>query len=344
LTSARAGSILRLVKRSYHFRALARKQESVVKIVITEFIWSGALDLLRQTGEVVQADDLWRRPEALRAQAADADALIVRNQTQVTRALLTGAARLQVVGRLGVGLDNVDLAAARERGVPVVFARAANATTVAEYVCAALFTVARQLTAATASVRAGQWNRQAFTGIELAGRTLGIVGIGDIGARIARRAQAFGMAILACDPQVTTNTFAVAEFGVTLVDLETLLARSDFVTLHVPLLPETRSLLNAARLAQMRPDAWLINTARGGVIDETALHAALVAGRLAGAVLDVRVQEPPPAGDPLAALPNVILTPHIAGLSAEAGVRTAWAVADDVLRVLRGEPPRSPVA
>ena len=314
-----------------------------MKIVVTEFIWPGALDLLRAAGEVVQADDLWRRAAELRAQVADADALIVRNQTQVTHDLLAAAPRLQVVGRLGVGLDNLDLAALRERGVPVVFARAANATTVAEYVCAAMLTVARRLTDATTSVKVGQWDRQGFTGIELAGRTLGIVGIGDIGARIARRAQAFGMAILASDPQVTANTFAVAEFGVELVNLDTLLARSHFVTLHVPLLPATSQLVNAERLARMRPDAWLINTARGGVVDETALHAALVAGQPAGAVLDVRAQEPPPAGDPLAALPNVILTPHIAGLSAESGVRTARAVVDDVLRVLHGEAPLNPV-
>lgn len=314
-----------------------------MKVVISELAWPQAVDRLRSVAEVVYEEDLWRREGALRDHLADADALIVRNQTQVTAGLLAAGPRLRVVGRLGVGLDNIDLEAARARGVRVVFARNANAVAVAEYVFAAMLAVSRRLAEATASVRAGGWDRRLFTGTELHGKTLGIVGLGDIGSRLAHRAQAFGMRVLAADPLATDSSFAVAEFGVRRADLQTLLAESDFVSLHVPLTRETAHLLNGERLSLMKPGAWLINTARGGVIDEAALAAALRAGRPAGAVLDVREQEPPGANDPLAALPNVILTPHVAGITHESQARTAEMVAADVLRVLRGEAPISPV-
>lgn len=314
-----------------------------MRVVISELIWPPSLERLRAAAELVYADDLWRRPDELRAQLAGAGALIVRNQTRVTDELLAAAPGLKVVGRLGVGLDNIDLAAARARGVQVVFARSSNAVAVAEYVFAAMFAAARRLAEATADTRAGGWDRQRFTGGELYGKTLGIVGLGDIGGRLARRAQAFGMRTIAADPQVNESSLVVAEFGVRLVPLETLLAEADFVSLHVPLVPATKQLMNAERLALMKPDAWLINTARGGVIDEEALAAALRAGRPAGAALDVRASEPPGPGDPLAALPNVILSPHTAGITTESNQRTATMVVDDVLRVLRGLPPLNPV-
>lgn len=314
-----------------------------MKIVISEFIWLPAVDMLHAAGEVVYADDLWKRTEALRAHLADTDALIVRNQTRVTGDLLDAGPKLKVVGRLGVGLDNIDVAAARARGVQVVFARSSNAVGVAEYVFAAMFASARRLAEATADVQAGNWNRQRFTGTELFDKTLGIVGLGDIGGRLARRAQAFGMRVLAADPLVSSSSFAVAEFGVRLVDLPALLAESDFVSLHIPLTGATAGLINHERLALMKPTAWLINTARGGVIDEVALADALRARQIGGAVLDVRAQEPPGTDDLLASLPNVILTPHIAGITQESHERTATMVAEDVLRVLRGERPLNPV-
>lgn len=314
-----------------------------MKVVISELIWPPALEPLRAVVQVVYGEDLWRRPDELYAQLADADALIVRNQTQVRDELLAAGPGLKVVGRLGVGLDNIDLAAARARGAQVVFARSANAVAVAEYVFAAMFAAARRLAEATADTRAGGWDRQRFTGGELYGKTLGIVGLGDIGGRLARRAQAFGMQTIAADPQVNASSLVVAEFGVRLVTLDELLAAADFVSLHIPLVPATRQLINAERLAMMKPGAWLINTARGGVVDEAALAAALRAGRPGGAALDVRASEPPGANDPLAELPNVILTPHVAGITAEANRRTATMVVDDVLRVLRGERPLNPV-
>lgn len=314
-----------------------------MKIVITEFIWAGVLEMLAASGEVIAADDLWRREVELRSLLAEADALIVRNQTRVDARLLEAAPRLKVIGRLGVGLDNIDLAAARAGGVQVVFARSANAIAVAEYVFAAIFAVSRRLVEASAATRAGGWDRKAFTGSELYGKTLGIVGLGDIGSRLALRARAFGMRTIATDPQVTPAAFAPAELGVELLSLEELLSAADYVSLHLPLLPATARLLNGERLAMMRPTAWLINTARGGVIDETALAEALRTGRPAGAVLDVRAKEPPGETDPLAGLPNLILTPHVAGLTDEAQIRTAQMVAEDVLRVLSGEAPQNPV-
>ncbi len=314
-----------------------------MKVIISELIWLPAVDALREAADVVYAEDLWRRPDELRAELADADALIVRNQTQVNGDLLMAGRRLKVIGRLGVGLDNIDVPAARERGVQVVFARSSNAIAVAEYVFAALLAAARRLTEATADVKAGYWNRQLFSGTELYGKSLGIIGLGDIGGRLARRAQAFGMRVLATDPQVNASAFMVAEFGVQLVDLGILLATSDFVSLHIPLIPGTVRLMNQERLAAMKPTAWLINTARGGVIDEDALYSALKAGQIAGAVLDVRAKEPPDGDDPLASLPNIILTPHIAGITEESHERTATMVAEDVLRVLRGQAPLNPV-
>jgi len=314
-----------------------------VKVVITELIWLPATNPLREAAEVVYAEDLWRRSDELRTQLADADAVIVRNQTQVNRDLLAAASQLKIVGRLGVGLDNIDVAAARERGVQVVFARSSNAIAVAEYVFAAMQAAARRLAEATVDVKAGRWNRQLFTGTELYGKTLGIVGLGDIGGRLARRAQAFGMHVLASDPQVNASSLVVAEFGVKLVPLETLLAESDFVSLHIPLTRGTANLINRERLATMKPTAWLINTARGGVIDEAALYEALKAGRPAGAALDVRAKEPPGADDLLSSLPNVIFTPHTAGITQESNERTATMVVEDVLRVLRGQAPLNPV-
>lgn len=306
-------------------------------IIITEFIWSGAVDLLRAEHAVHAADDLWRRGDELRGLLAGAAALIVRNQTRVDAALLDAGPRLKVVGRLGVGLDNIDLAAAKARGVQVVFGRSANAIAVAEYVFAALFAVARRIAEASASTRAGGWDRKGFTGGELYGKTLGIVGLGDIGSRLALRARAFGMRVVASDPVITPSAFVPAELGVALLELDALLAEADYVSLHLPLTPASAGLFHAERLARMKPGAWLINTARGGVIDEAALADALRSGRPAGAILDVRAQEPPPNDDPLAALPNAILTPHIAGLTDESQTLTARIVAEDVLRVLRGE-------
>lgn len=307
-------------------------------IVVTEMLAPPGPELLEASGRPVKLDPtLWRDPARLHLLLGEAEALIVRNQTRVTAELLEAAPRLRVVGRLGAGLDNIDLEAARARGITVTSARNANAIAVAEYVLAAMLHIARNLAAADASVRAGKWDRVQFGGTELWGRTLGLVGVGEIGRRVAKRAQSFGMTVIGYDPLVGPYDFAPAEQEITLVPLDELLARADVVSLHVPLLPATRHLINAERLSQMRPHAVLINTSRGGIVDEVALLDALTGGHLYRAVLDVSEFEPLPAESPLRSCEAVILTPHVAGLTAEAQERTSRLVISDVLRVLSGE-------
>ena len=307
-------------------------------IVVTEMLAPPGPELLEASGRPVKLDPtLWRDLARLQALLDEAEALIVRNQTHVTEQVLDAARRLRVVGRLGVGLDNIDLAAARARGITVTSARNANAIAVAEYVLAAMLHIARNLAAADASVRAGKWDRVQFGGTELWGRTLGLVGVGEIGRRVAKRAQSFGMTVIGYNPLVGPYDFAPAEQEITLVPLDELLARADVVSLHVPLLPATRHLINAERLSQMRPHAVLINTSRGGIVDEVALLDALTGGGLYRAVLDVSEFEPLPAESPLRSCEAVILTPHVAGLTAEAQERTSRLVISDVLQVLSGE-------
>jgi len=312
-------------------------------VVVSEWIDERAVSRLAAHHTVVSDARLFADVTALHAALADAEAWVVRNQTRVDAAALVHAPRLRVVGRVGVGLDNLDLDALRTAGAAVTWAPGSNAASVAEYVLGAMLHLWRRFDAATAHVAGGGWDRPTFMGHEAFGRTLGIVGMGDIGARVARRAQAFGLRVIATDPLLHDSSFAVQEFGVELMPLPELLAASDAVTLHVPLVPTTRGLFDAAALRCMRPDALLINTSRGGLIDESALAAALREGRLGGAALDVRDREPPGAGDPLASAPRLLLTPHVAGVTHESNARASLHVADEVLRVLAGEPLRTPV-
>jgi D-3-phosphoglycerate dehydrogenase len=307
-------------------------------IVVTEMLAPPGPALLEASGRPVTLDPtLWRDPVRLHTLLKEAQALIVRNQTRVSAEVLDTAPGLKVVGRLGVGLDNIDLEAARARSITVTAARNANAIAVAEYVLAAMLHIARNFAAADASVRAGEWDRTRFGGTELWGRTLGLVGVGEIGRRVAKRAQAFGMTVIGYDPLVGPYDFAPAEQEIALFPLDEVLAGSDVVSLHVPLLPTTRYLINAQRLAKMRPHAVLINTSRGGIIDERALLDALTNGHLYRAVLDVSEVEPVPMESPLRSSEAVILTPHVAGLTVEAQERTSRLVISDVLRVLNGE-------
>lgn len=307
--------------------------------IVTELCWPSGVRLLSQSAPTLYDPSLHKDRERLLSHLGDCAALVVRNQTRVNRELLDRAPSLRVVGRLGVGLDNLDLPALRERGIVAVTGGNANAIAVAEYAIAAMLALARRIAPAHADTRAGGWDRVAFTGTELYGKTLGLIGMGDIGARVARRAAAFGMDLVAYDPALTPSHFSPSEFGARLLSLEDVLRVSDYVSLHVPLLDGTRHLINAERLALMKHTARIVNSSRGGIIDEIALFEALREGRLAGAALDVREVEPPPAGDALAGLPNVLLTPHIGGLTDEAQDKICTAVAEDVLRVLRGERP-----
>ena len=311
-------------------------------IVVSEMIDSIGLEILTTGGEVLYDPTLWQSKENLAMTVADADALVVRNQTAVTADLLQEWTRLKVVGRLGVGLDNIDLDASRQKKIPVVVARGANAVAVAEYVFAYLFHVCRHLPDVDLSVRNGEWNRS-FGGIELHGQTLGLVGLGDIGQRIAFRALSFGMHVMAYDPWQLSTHMAVMDMNVILTDLNDVLERSDFVSVHVPLTPKTRNLMDSHALSRMKRGAYLINTSRGGIVDEDALLSAIQQGTLSGAALDVRSQEPSLKTDKLLDESRILLTPHISGLTREAGVRTATTVAQDVLRVLRGQSPMAAV-
>jgi (S)-sulfolactate dehydrogenase len=305
------------------------------EIVITEFMDDAAVAELAADFDVLYDAGLADRPEALGDLAADARGLIVRNRTQVRGALLEACRRLEVVGRLGVGLDNIDVEACRARGIAVCPATGANDLAVAEYVIAGVLMLLRGAYGASAAVAAGEWPRGRLIGREIAGRRLGLIGFGGIARETAKRATALGMIVLAHDPYVADDDPAWQELGVARAALEPLLASCDAISLHVPLDATTRHLIDAAALRRMREDAVLINAARGGVVDERALADALRGGRLAGAMLDVFETEPLPAGSALAGVPNLILTPHIAGVTLESNVRVSARVAADVRAILQ---------
>jgi (S)-sulfolactate dehydrogenase len=306
-----------------------------MKIVISEFMDEAAVASLARRFEVRYDARLVDRSDELLAGLADADALIVRNRTQVDAALLGRAPKLRVVGRLGVGLDNIDLAGCKARGIEVIPATGANALAVAEYVVCTVMLLLRGAYLSSAEVAAGKWPRGALgEGRETAGKMLGVVGFGGIGRRVAKLAQGLGMRVLATDPAIAADAPVWRESGAAFRGLDDLLAESDAVTLHVPLAPETRHLLSAGRLARMKRGAVLINTARGGVIDEAALAEALAGGHLAGAALDVFETEPLPAGSPLAGAPHLVLTPHVAGVTRESNVRVSTLIAEKVAHAL----------
>lgn len=312
-----------------------------MKIVVSEHFHPEALALLQNSATVYYDAELFKDRDTLKRELTDADGLVVRNGTRVDADLLERAKALKVVGRLGVGLDNLALDELKARDITVTWAPGANAVSVAEYVMGAMLDLSRRFSSISATVHGGVWDRQGAIGAELYSKTLGIVGLGDIGSRLAKRAAAFGMNLLASDPVVHDNSFAVQEYGLELVELSELLERADFVSLHAPLLPSTKHLINAETLASLKPTAYLINTARGGLVDEHALAAALRQGKLAGAALDVREDEPPGDDDPLRGLENVLLTPHIAGVTEASNRRVCLHVANDVLRVLNGAAPLS---
>jgi (S)-sulfolactate dehydrogenase len=306
-------------------------------IVISEFMDDTAVDTLRPEFDVLYDSGLVDRRGDLLAALPAARGLIVRNRTRVDAELLEAAPGLRVVGRLGVGLDNIDLDACREAGVEVRPATGANAVAVAEYVIAAAMALVRGVFDATRPVIAGEWPRQAFVGGEVAGRRMGLVGLGLIAREVAARALALGMDVAAYDPFLADDDPAWE--GVERATLDHLVATSDVLSLHVPLTAQTRGLIDASRLAGMPPGAVLVNTARGGVVDEDAVVAALRSGRLGGAALDVFDAEPVDRtyGSRFDGVPNLILTPHVAGITVESNVRVSQVTADNVRSVLRGE-------
>ncbi len=308
----------------------------MARIVITEFMDAPAVARLAAAHDVLYDATLVDDIRRLRAEAAGADAIVVRNRTQVRGELLAALSRCRVVGRLGVGLDNIDLPGCAARGMQVIPATGANALSVAEYVLATAMLLLRGAYQSSAAVAAGQWPRNALSnGREIGGKTLGLVGFGSIGQLTARLARGLGMQVLAHDAMMEPAHPAFAQGGVRCCSLDELVAEADVVSLHVPLVDSTRGLFGAARLAAMKPGAVLINTARGEIVDEVALAAALGSGRLGGAAIDVFGVEPLPASPHFDALTNLVLTPHIAGVSAEANERVSSLIATRVLEALR---------
>jgi len=304
-------------------------------IVISETMDDGAVQTLRAHGSVVYDPGLVDDASRLHAAVVDADALIVRNRTQVRGALLDAMTRVQVIGRLGVGLDNIDVAACQARGLRVIPATGANAAAVAEYVLGSAMALLRGAYHSSAEVAAGHWPRtQLSNGREIAGKTLGLVGFGSIGQVTARLAQAVGMRVMAYDPAIAADAPLWQISGVARCDLDALLAQSDVVSLHLPLIAATQNLFSQERLACMKPSAILINAARGGICDEAAVAEALRGGRLGGAAFDVFDTEPLPAHSPWVGCPNVLLTPHVAGITAESSQRVSTMIAAEVLNAL----------
>ncbi len=302
------------------------------RILIADSLAPAGVELLlRENAEVDQLRDE-DRPR-LASLIANYDAVIVRSATQITREVLEGGDRLKVVGRAGVGVDNIDIAAATQRGVLVINAPTANSLSATEHTFALLLALARRIPSADASLKAKRWERNSHVGSELQGKALGVIGFGQIGQRVASRARAFEMEVLAFDPFLQAEV--ARRLDVEPVALSDLLARSDFITFHTPLTDQTRNMLNESRIAQMKDGAAVINVGRGGVVDAEALLAALESGKLAGAGLDVFPEEPP-SDYRLAAHPNVVATPHIGAQTTEAQERIATETARMVLAALRG--------
>ncbi len=263
----------------------------------------------------------------------DVEAMVVRSETKITRKLIEAAPKLRVVGRAGVGVDNVDVEAATQRGIVVMNTPSGNTISTAELTFSMLMALARKIPQAHASMKAGEWNRKAFQGVELYNKTLGILGMGRIGTEVARRAIVFGMRVLAYDPYLTLSRANALQ--VELVELDEIFARADFITVHMPMSDETKGMINAAAFAKMKPGARVLNCARGGIINETDLYEAIKSGKIAGAALDVYETEPLPKDFPLRDLPQVIMTPHLGASTEEAqenvGIEVAEAITDYLL-------------
>lgn len=305
------------------------------RILIADPVAPEGIEMLRAAGDVDVHTGL--AADALIGIIGNYDALVVRSETKVTRPVIEAATRMQVIGRAGVGVDNIDLEAATARGVIVVNAPQGNTIAAAEHTLALLMALARHVPQSDASMRSGKWDRKNYLGTEIRGKTLGIIGLGKIGSEVARRAVAMEMRVLAHDPFVPVER--VRALGVESVDFEQLILLSDFITVHPPLTASTQGMIGGAELARMKDGVRLINVARGGIIDEAALAAAVASGKVAGAAIDVFTAEPP-KDNPLIGDPRIIVTPHLGASTAEAQERVAVDVAEQIVEVLAGKPAR----
>lgn len=279
-------------------------------------------------------------PEELVERIKGYDALVIRSGTKVTADVINAADRLKVIARAGVGVDNVDVDAATKKGIIVVNAPGGNTISAAEHTIAMMLALARNIPQAHASVRRGEWNRKKYTGVEVFNKTLGIIGLGRIGTEVAKRMKAFGMRILAYDPFITESK--AAELGIKLASLEEIYRESDFITVHTPLTPETRNMIDEPQIKMMKPTVRIINCARGGIINEAALARAVAENRIAGAAVDVYTKEPP-VGNPLLEQERIITTPHLGASTAEAQINVALAVADQIIAISRGQLPTTAI-
>jgi D-3-phosphoglycerate dehydrogenase len=308
----------------------------MVRILIADPIAQEGIDFLSVHHEVDVKTGLL--PEDLRSVIGEYEGMVVRSETKVTADVIQSGGKLQVIGRAGVGVDNIDLEAATKRGIAVVNAPTGNTVAAAEHTIALIMSLARNIPQAHASMRKGEWRRKEFAGVEVRGKTVGIIGLGKVGSEVARRAMALDMPVVAYDPYVPQEY--ARHLGLELLDLEQLLRRSDFVSIHTPLTNTSRPLIGAIQIKKLKDGARIINTARGGLVDEDALYEALCSGKVAGAALDVFSQEPPPPELKLLSHPNVVITPHLGASTAEAQIDVAREIAEQVLAVLRGEPAR----
>ena len=306
----------------------------MARVLVSEEISDKGLDLLREAGHEVDVQ-IGLDEAGLAAAIVGAQAIIIRSATTVSAELLSAGTDLKIVGRAGIGLDNVDVDAATERNVLVANAPFSNAITAAEHTMAMLLAQARNIAHAHAALVEGRWERSKWNGVELAEKTLGIVGLGRIGGLVAARARAFDMEIIAFDPYVAPER--AAGMGIELVDLETLIGTSDFVTLHLARTPDTMNLINAELLAKAKPGLRLVNVARGGIIDEAALADAISNGPVGGAAIDVFAEEPTVVS-PLFTLPEVTVTPHLGASTVEAQLKAGVQVAEQVVLALAGQP------
>ena len=303
------------------------------RIVVSDKLGAAGLEVLRGIAGYEVTDVAGKGPEALDAALADAVALVVRSETKVTAAMIAKAPRLTVIGRAGMGVDTIDVEEASRRKIAVLTAPGANSNSVAEYTFALLLALCRKVPAASASVASGKWDRKAFEGTELRGKTLGLVGLGRVGSLVASIASGFGMTVVGTDPVFTPDV--ATALRVDLVSLGELIRRADVVSLHAKLTPESQHLLNETRLRAMKKGVLIVNTARGALIDDAALVRALVDGHVAGAALDVYDLEPLPADSALRTAPNIVLTPHLAASAKEAQARVALEIGEAVKGFLR---------
>ncbi len=306
-------------------------------ILITEDINGRAIKGLEERYEVLRDESLWKDPKALSARLADARAVIIRNQTKINPQALQNAGSLMVIGRAGVGYDNIDIESASKAGIVVTYAPNENSISTAEQAFALILALYRKTPPSDFSTKNGGWDRYSFVGHELFGKTVGILGLGRVGARVAVRARAFGMKVIAYDKFISRHEYVVTENSAELRELRDLLAEADIVSCHLPSNDDTRRLIDYSKLKLMKKGSIIINTSRGDVIVESDLIRALKEGIIAGAGLDVREKEPP-AESELNHMDNVVLTPHIAGLTIEAQDKVVETVANDVDRVLQGLP------